>query len=931
MNLCFTRRLVFVISLLACLSTACAAQQDVVVNFDLSQGLPSGWKKGLPVSRGLPAGSTGAVKADGTENIQVPDSWVNGHFTVEDNLYLNYRCTMLRPAWYQVFVFCKAPGQAAEQMSLYEAKPAVDPGFANEWRVVSLPLSSFTGNTGPGQGKAPLNGTVCWALFWGFQNRDLGLVIDRVWVTRGQPQSLPGGGSLEPVAADHDAMQGPSNAWPTAGTWAFQPPKDEFSPEARFDLRSLNEQVAGQSGFVKLSADGNSFVLGNGEPVRFWALNTSAYRKHPRFPAPDLGRHARFMAKRGVNLARFHGNLTPPKDGKLTDIDQGERENLWRLVAAMKQEGIYTVFSPYWAVSSRVTPAMGVPDGGKGGNFGLLFFDPTLQDAYKVWMKKILTEPNPHTGIPLAKDPALAIIQLQNEDSLLFWTSQNIQGAAGAELRRQFAEFAKQKYGSLNQALATWPGAGIKEDDPAKGELGLYIIWELTQDRGGAGQKQRCADQMEFFTGTMRRFNTMMASYLRDELGCGQLINAGNWRTADEVTMLDSERYSYTANEVLAVNRYYTGIHQGKNNGWAIVSGDKFTNDSVLFRPRDLPVSLKQVVGHPMMVTESSWVPPLGYQSEGPFLVAAYQSLNGVDAYFWFATGEEDWRQPSSANGYLPSVGKWVCATPMLLGQWPAAAVLYRLGYVQQADPAVVENRSLTDLWRRRTPIIAEDPGFDPNRDTGNPAPKSDLEGGVDPLAFLAGPVVAEYDADPAQSQVADLAACLDSAGKKVGSLTRQLLWDYGTGVCALDAPQAQGATGFLGKVGSIRLSALQLDCRNDYATVLAVSLDGQPLATAKRILVQVGTTERPTGWATRPVTLQAGDQAREGEEIVSFGKAPWRIQNADLTVAIRNAGLTVAEVLDVNGMPVTELALEANGDLRQFQFPPNAMYVMVR
>ncbi|MBI5832055.1 MAG: hypothetical protein HZB16_07065 [Armatimonadetes bacterium] len=740
------RSMLLSVCLLSLLTTACVAQQTVC-QFDLSHGLPGGWKKGVLVSQGLPAGSLGAVKAEGNGDIQVQDNWVDGHFAVADDLYLNYRCTLARPEWYQVFIFCKARGTAADQMTLYEAKAPVDASFANQWKVVSLPLSSFVGTNGPGQGKAPIAGTVCWSMFFSFQNRDLGMVVDQLWVSRGKPASLPGGGSLLPVAADQTAMAGPSAGWPEKGTWAFQPSPDTFSTEARFDLRTLNERAAGEFGFVKLSPDGNDLLLGDGRPARFWAVNTSANTKHPLKPAPDLARHARFLAKRGINMVRFHGNLTPAKDGALTDIDRGERDGLWRMVAAMKKEGIYTTFSPYWAVSSRVSPAMGVPEAGKGGNFGLLFFNATLQNAYKAWMKQALTEPNPYTGIPLAKDPALAIIQLQNEDSLLFWTSQNIEGAAGAELRRRFAAFATRKYGGLTQALAAWPQAGLKDDAPTTGELGFYPVWELTQDRGGAGQKQRCADQMQFFTETMRGFNQQMADYLRRELGCGQLVNAGNWRTADEVKMLDAERYSYTANEVLAVNRYYTGQHQGANNGWAIVNGDKFTDDSVLLRPRDLPVSLKQVEGHPIMVTESSWVPPLGYQSEGPFLVAAYQSLNGVDTYFWFATSEEAWREPGSANGYMPSEGKWVCATPMLMGQWPAAALMYRLGYVKQAQPAVVEQRALTDLWQRRTPLIAEDPGFDPNRDAGNRAPKANIAGGVSPLAFLAGPVVARYDA----------------------------------------------------------------------------------------------------------------------------------------------------------------------------------------
>ena len=58
-------------------------------------------------------------------------------------------------------------------------------------------------------------------------------------------------------------------------------------------------------------------------------------------------------------------------------------------------------------------------------------------------------------------------------------------------------------------------------------------------------------DQLEFYTELMRKFNQDMERYLREELGCRQLINAGNWRTVDPVLVCDAERYSYTANEVI--------------------------------------------------------------------------------------------------------------------------------------------------------------------------------------------------------------------------------------------------------------------------------------------------------------------------------------------------------------------------------------------
>jgi hypothetical protein len=707
------------------------------------------------------------------------------------------------------------------------------------------------------------------------------------------------------------------------GRWAFQPAKDTFSPEALLDLRGLNEKVAGESGFVGRSKDGNDFVLGSGKAARFWALNDGAFNK-------DLARHARFLAKRGINMVRFHGNITPT-GADLMSIDTKDRDHLWKGVAAMKQEGIYVTYSPYWAGPARVKPSMGILDSGGNGNWGLLFFDQKLQEAYKSWMKQVLTETNPYTGVALARDPALAIIQIQNEDSLLFYTSQGIKGTARTQLRQQFAQWAARKYGSLEKARQAWGGAAPSRDqdapdDVAKGEAGLISAWELSQHRFGENHQKRCADTMAFLSETMYAFNKRIGDYLRKDLGCKQLVNAGNWRTADNVLMLDAERWSYEANEVMAVNRYYGGAHEGKYKGWAIVSGDRFTDPSVLLQPRELPVTLKQVEGFPMMVTESSWVPPQGYQSEGPMLVAAYQSLTGVDAYYWFATGEEGWRQPGSANGFLPSEGKWVCATPMLMGQWPAAALLYRLGYVKKGAPAVHEERTLDDLWQRRMPIIAENAGYDPNRDKDSLSKQSNVKNGVNPLAYLVGPVTVTYGGDPARSTAIDFTGYIDAANKTVRSNTGEIEMDYGRGLCTLNAPQAQGATGFLKKAGEVKLADVTIASGNDYATVLVVSMDGKPLKASGRILVQVGTTERPTGWKTRPAKVGGKD----GEEVVDFGKAPWQIVEGDVTVTIRSALVKSATVLDANGMPSRRLPFEAAVGGKTLKFPPDALYVVL-
>ena len=705
--------------------------------------------------------------------------------------------------------------------------------------------------------------------------------------------------------------------------WAFQPPRDEFSAGALLDLRDLNEKFAGEHGFVGRSKDGNDFMFADGTPARFWAVNDSAFDK-------NLPRHARFLAKRGINMVRFHCNITPTNND-LMDIDKADRDHLWKGVAAMKKEGIYVTYSPYWAGPARVKPSMGILDTGGAGNWSLLFFDHKLQAAYKNWLKLVLAETNAYTGIPLAHDPALAIIEIQNEDSLLFWTSQAIKGSARKELRQQFGSFLSHKYGSLEKASEAWGHAAPSAeqdapDDFVHGEAALYLVWQLTQHNGPAGQQRRCADQMQFLTQTMHDFNRAIGEYLKNELGCKQLVNAGNWRTADNVTMLDAERWSYTANDVMAVNRYYSGVHEGKNNGWAIVNGDRFTDDSVLLRPRELPLTLKQVDGFPMLITESSWVPPQGYQSEGPFLVAAYQSLTGIDGYYWFAAGEEDWRQPGSANGFMPSEGKWVCATPMLMGQWPAAALMYRRGYLAQGKPVVQEQRSLDDLWQRRTPIIAEDSGYDPNRDKANFSKDSNVKNGVNPLAYLVGPVLVNYGGDPSQSRVADLRPFIDEDKKLIRSITGELEMDYGKGLCTLKSPKAQGVTGFLNKNGSFNLGDVEVESTDAYATVLVVAMDDRPLKDSREILVQVGTTERPSGWTTKPTQVNG----RPGEEVVDFGHAPWRIVRSHLSLAIGNSKLSKARILDLNGMPVSECHLESSGSAKRFEFPGDALYAVL-
>ena len=731
-----------------------------------------------------------------------------------------------------------------------------------------------------------------------------------------------------------------------AKAWPFPTTRDAFG-DSPIDLRRLNEKSAGEHGFIGRSPAG-AFVRGDGQPIRFWAGSEYAWR----IPFDDgvgaiadsdrraVAHKARWLAKRGINMVRFHGHLppmrkgneSPPKDG-INDVDL---HGAWYMVAAFKQEGIYSTISPYWGSHTDNEKTWDL--GFDGGNLsGLVFYYEPVQRMYRAWLKRLYTDKNPYTGIPLKDDPALAIIQLQNEDSLLFYTAGSINGEPLRVLTKQFGDFAAKKHGSLEKAFARYTlkyesGWDLRgKDDLAAGTVAVLQPWFMTLDARNrakkwedVGTRNRLDDQLEFTSRLMYDFNAATAKYLREDLGCRQLINAGNWRTVDPVTCDDAERWSYTANEVIGRNVYFNGIHRGINEGWQILTQHVYTNRSALHHPRSWPTNAKQPVGQPFIIPESLWVPPNLYQSESALLVAAQLSLTGVDTFYWFASGGEEWADVHN---------KWPFNVPMQLGMFPATALAFREGFIAEAkEPALHEERSLEDIWNQRLPLIAESEAYDPNRDSGPMPTESTVKTTQDPLAFCVGPVTVKLGGEAKNNRAHPrLAELVDPVKKQLRSVTGEIATDFGLGIYTVNAPRCQAAAGFLAKRPEIALADVTIRCTNDYATIVVVPLDGQPLAASKRVLVQVGTTARASGWVVRPRAIDNDGAVVDGLQILRQGSAPWLIANTTASVAIRNPALTRATVLDHNGMQRGAVTpLRRVGGTAICDLPADALYTIL-
>jgi hypothetical protein len=725
------------------------------------------------------------------------------------------------------------------------------------------------------------------------------------------------------------------------GKWNFEALPDIFSSTALLDLRSLNESVAGQSGFVRVAGDqSGKYILGDGTPVRFWGVNVG----NNGSDYASLSQQAKFLAKRGVNLVRYFHQLPTSDPNNINAVDPAYIEGAQRTVAAFKQEGIYTEFGLYYELTFTIRKEWGV-DGYTNDVTGpseILMFDEKLKAAYKEWVRQLFTATNAYTGLTLAQDPAVAIIEIQNEDSFLFWTDPTTFPPAEREkLESKFGAFLLAKYGSLAAAQTAWGQVTIpnQPDDPANGRMAVAIPWYMTwQDTNTYPwwpvYTPRMADQIQFLTELQRAFYQEMRDYYRNTLGCQSLIESCNWMTADERFLADAERYTYTANDVIDKHPYFNPVHVNPNSpgtgSYAVSVGDYYQSIAAVKNPRSMPAAYKQVTGFPRHASETTWVNPTRFKAEGPLLVAAYNSMADIDGWVWFATG---------SLAYEDNMNKFQVSVPSLMGQFPGAALLYRRGDVAEASVAVREERNLSRIYNKEFALIS---GFDPTRNPpDNPVydPQTGT-GRIDPLAMLVGKVECNYKTNDAANYVSPLLfSQMDMTNQIVESLPApgntngQLKLDWGKGLFRVNSPRSQGIAGFLNSVGQVDLDDVSLTSSNEFGAILVIALDNLPIAQSQKILIQAMTEDNPYHWQEQDQVFTNNNVVYAGKKILSMGQPPMNVVNINGAVTLKGLGqghsFTV-HVLDENGYDRSGGSSQVMGPDLKITLPPNSLYTVV-
>jgi hypothetical protein len=695
------------------------------------------------------------------------------------------------------------------------------------------------------------------------------------------------------------------------GWFAFNPADNRGSNP--IDLRSLNEKIAGDNGFIGVR--GSEFIhTKTGQPVVFWAVNGPASKDRAGLPA-----EARKLARYGINMVRIHGGYFT----QAGDVDLAKVRHAQDVVTAMKAEGIYSHFSiyfPLWLTpKSSLTWLPGYD--GKKHPFAALYFNKDFQERYRAWWKALLLTPHDQKGQRLIDDPAVAALEIINEDSYFFWTfsSENIPDPELRLLETQFASWLVKKYGSLDAAFKAWNGQSVARDNKAQGRVGFRPLWNVAHER-----TQRDQDTARFLLESQRTFYEETKQFLRD-LGFKGVITASNWATADPTVLGPLEKYSYTVGDFIDRHGYFSCFHKGPSSEWSIRDGHTYADRSALRFDAETPGKPKQFVNpvmdpsydnKPSMISETTFTRPNRYRSEAPLYYAAYGALQGSDAVVHFAEDGVAW---SVKPNYW--MQPWTLMSPAMMGQFPVAARIFRQGLVSSGDLLVDLNLSTKELLALRGTPLPQDAAFDELRLKDVPAgPRIKPGNVIDPLVHFAGRTNVNFTDAGGEAKLGDLKPYIDRTRQEVRSTTGELKLDYGRGFFTINAPKAQGVSGALKLAGAVELKDLRIESGLDLGHIVAVALDNKPLDQSTRILLQVMSEEKASDFRSEPTSNKT-------KRIANIGHNPWLVREFEGTVRFLrpDAERLKATALDLAGNPTSDTCSASEIRLR-----PRTMYYLI-
>ena len=715
------------------------------------------------------------------------------------------------------------------------------------------------------------------------------------------------------------AMSAPQRSMPDSDRWpAFRLPADDTT-SGPTDMSHLLDKPAGATGFIQI-VDGH-LATGDGKRWRIWGQNlTRAAALPPMSLAPAV---ARRLAKFGLNCLRLHhidhrwpdGVLMrrkgrtplPPRFGDAVQRDDEptralDPEAMARLdyfVHCCKKEGVYIDLN--LNVSRPFTAADGVKQVDLlGYGKALTYFDPQLITLQKEYAAQLLGHVNPYTGNRYAEEPAVAIVELVNENSIVeswakgrlrgeqkepFGTWGDIPSSYAEDLDRLWNDWLLRRYPDREALRVAWEGDLREHEDAALSTTSALSttpaqgsVRRLQPEDFAAASRGRFQDEATFYSEMERGFFQEMAAYLRGEIGVRQVIVG----SSDHNHGMNNAVHVYD-NAVLGIidgHCYWQHPRYGVE-GWTGAEWS-ISNTPMVDDPDHSAVaqlSRSAVAGLPYTLSEINEPFPNDYACEFIPIIAAYGLLQGWDGVFIYDYGlnSDEARRDQAIQRFF-SIGN----DPVKMAETAAGALMFLRGDVRAAE-RLVERRLTRErlLESLRTDLPDDEHPYAIHHIKGRLA--------------LVHRTVASFDAEEVTPKEGELALPEGDIVSDTGELTWAGAPDDGH--VLVDAPRHQAVIGHAGRRATTHL---EVELTTPFAAVQLGSLDEAPVAQAERLLLLTAARSANTG-------MRWTDDTRRslGRE---WGQAPTRIEPVTGRITLRGLEGAVAvsvQPLDGQGQPM--------------------------
>ncbi len=473
-------------------------------------------------------------------------------------------------------------------------------------------------------------------------------------------------------------------------------------PNNASSMAHIIEAPAGKHGFIRV--EGNHFVNDVG-PIRFNATNLTGPANFPTHETAD--KLASRLARLGINCVRHHfmdtwyvNFMTKPTQAILADDSKTQREldhkqldKLDYLISALKKHGIYSNLNLH--VGRTLDERDGFPNSKKlpWANKGIDHFEPRMIELQKEYAQKLLTHVNPYTGNAYTDEPSVAMIEINNESSLIsrFYNGSldTIPDPYFSELRQQWNFWLHKKYGSVAILSSAWQlttdaaKTSIKELANPEFFSKLFAQNKIPSVvHKNPVSPVAVKDYVLFLQDVEHHYWYGMYKYIKHDLKAKPPVSGTQLGYVPPHLMSELD---YVDNHAYWRHPQGGWISLTAKEPWTI-DNDAMVNSLANIKDR---LAVQRINNKPYTISEYNHPYPNQYGAEGQPMLCIYGRLHGWDGVFQYSYNHY-------VDDFEPQANPWCffdcIARTDVLAHFPACAAMFIRGDVNEStEPIVVQ------------------------------------------------------------------------------------------------------------------------------------------------------------------------------------------------------------------------------------------------